>query len=128
MGPQRYDFETQEMTEIRQVIDYGESFPAWRLLALIGWIKIAMGATMFARAAVAIHAYHPSLGALGLARHILENIDHDQLRFKIDVDGKQLPPEMKWAGRTYCADSAVNWLWAYWQARATYGEHWSQEA
>ena len=120
-GPHLYDPRTGELTEIREVLQSGEGADGWRFLHFVGWIRSGMHSAMFARAAVAIHAYFPDLGALATAQHILKRLTRDKLRWFVDMDGQQLPPDMRWMDRVYSGDAVTHWLWAYWEARARHG-------
>lgn len=121
-----YDVETGEIREVREikhVPDFDDP-EKWRFPGLIGWIRSAMHSAMFARAAVAIHAYFPEAGALRTAADILDKLKRENLHWFHDVDGKQYPDDLKWMDDVYSGDAVTHWLWAYWEARAKYGSEW----
>lgn len=114
------DLETHQWQELRQVIHDGLDHPTWRFLGFKGWIRSGMTAAMAARAAVGMQPHLKEHDTLSLAADILHGIDHDRLRWRIDMDGQQLPPSLKWVNDVFSGDAITNWLWAYWEARARY--------
>lgn len=119
MGAGLYNVATGEVTEVRQVLHVPAAQPGqWRYGGFVGWIRSGMHAAMFARAALALAPYLPGRGAREKGLEILGKLHRDQLRWFIDMDGRQFPEDLTWMHHVYSGDAAVNWLWGYWQARA----------
>ncbi len=103
------------MNESKSILNW--NFPNY----VAGNIKSGSSAVMFARGCVAMNRYIPELNPLETAWRILTAIDHDEMKWYMDIDNI-LPPEMKWHGRVYSGDAVVHWLWAYWEMLAEYGD------
>jgi hypothetical protein len=73
--------------------------------------------TMLARAGFQIQKWVPDENAAAISLRILNDVRLDQMRHYLDPDGKQILPCHKYLTECVCADSIVNWLWAYWQGK-----------
>ncbi len=118
-GPMLLDPLTGSLGEVKEVIRPGN--PEWRVLGFVGWIKSGMASAMAARALVGMHSYLGEKPCLMLAGRVLEKMGIQQMKWRIDVDGRQYPEDLKWASNVFSGDAATNWLWAYWERRARCG-------
>ena len=118
-----YNIESGDVSELRERLCCPEGkSEKWKFGGgLVCCLRSGMQSAMFARACVALQRYFPDTNALATARHVLENLSHDKMRWFADIDGKQFPDDLKWMDKVYSGDAVTHWLWAYWEAAAKYG-------
>lgn len=118
-GPLLYARDSGCVTSVTDRLHDGTGFDGWSFLRLVANVRSGMQTCMFARALTGMDRFLPGGGAAELACKALACRDlNTLLLWRVDEDGRQLPPRLKWVGHVLSGDAAAHWLWAYWELRA----------
>ena len=90
--------------------------PLLSYLSQIRWMD-PLARFMYTAVVAAKRAPAVAIEARSLAVRILEKVDARRLRWMVDPDGKQLIPEIGYAGEVLSSEVAPTFLAAYWRGR-----------
>lgn len=112
-----YDERTGRAREVNQAYHSGgKPNPVWEAKYFVSPARSGLTPPMFARALLMASSFFPGRGWEDIALNILNAVNLDQMRFKVDPRSF-LPENQQWLTHCLCGDAVVNWCWSYWLAR-----------